>query len=168
MNCPQCKKSVEDNDKFCAFCGAALIPDKTTPKEDGNKCKKCGEPIYENDKFCGFCGESVLHEPAAPKKSDAPPEKNPHILATFFGYIHILIGMLILVIGTWLIFLERGDVGPILLIITVLWFGLGWLFYGIYLWSRKHNKAKFHGKIVFFFSLILMFASTVIIYLFVE
>ena len=106
------------------------------------KCPHCGAEVKESDAFCGECGEQI------PWKTDKKPlsgemiinaakkvekevkgmkEKYPHLLATILGYIFEF------------------------------WGGLVGIPFGIYLLTREHPKAKFHGKIVLALSIIILF-----------
>lgn len=80
--CSKCGKPLEENARFCSFCGEKTIP--TTPTvgsknivrnpnpenhpaeplesekiivtESTEFCKNCGEPLEENARFCSSCG----------------------------------------------------------------------------------------------------------------
>lgn len=49
-SCPQCGQPVTQNAKFCALCGANLLPAK-------KKCSGCGASLDANAKFCPECGK---------------------------------------------------------------------------------------------------------------
>ncbi|MDE6338592.1 MAG: zinc ribbon domain-containing protein, partial [Muribaculaceae bacterium] len=48
MKCPSCHKDIEENRKFCPFCGVKL------PRV--NYCTNCGKELDPNKKFCEKCG----------------------------------------------------------------------------------------------------------------
>ena len=47
--CKNCKKDIEENDKFCPHCGSS----------QAQSCEKCGEPLTSDMKFCPECGTSI-------------------------------------------------------------------------------------------------------------
>jgi hypothetical protein len=47
MKCLKCGKNNSDDHKFCAECGAELVP---------MECQECGNPLTSEGKFCGKCG----------------------------------------------------------------------------------------------------------------
>lgn len=51
ITCVSCGKMIDENAKFCNFCGAKMV------KRDMNVCIKCGKPISLNANFCDYCGE---------------------------------------------------------------------------------------------------------------
>ena len=53
MVCTSCGKAINENDKFCYFCGNKIT------KMDMTVCANCGKPITENAKFCYYCGEKI-------------------------------------------------------------------------------------------------------------
>lgn len=83
MNCVGCNKELQDNAKFCRFCGAsqAIKPQPTiTPTVSAQlstepACKKCGNVLLANAKFCKHCGESTnsVTPTPPPAASTAPP-----------------------------------------------------------------------------------------------
>ena len=108
------------------------------------KCPYCGAEVKEDDAFCGECGKSVPRKAVeksslgemiinpvkkyvetiykkferVEKEAKEREEINPHLLATILGYIFAFLG---------------GWIGIV---------------FGIYLLTREHPKAKFHGKIL--------------------
>lgn len=52
--CKSCGKQIQENIKFCNFCGAKI--------EDTIICKNCGKVISSNAKFCNFCGQQTKEE----------------------------------------------------------------------------------------------------------
>lgn len=49
LYCPTCKKAAPAGGKFCATCGAELVP-MTRP------CPQCGKPLAQGAAFCSYCG----------------------------------------------------------------------------------------------------------------
>jgi len=65
MLCKVCKREIEDDSKFCEYCGAEV------EKESENLfCSSCGKPIENNSLFCKHCGASVGSEVIVPEKND--------------------------------------------------------------------------------------------------
>ena len=81
MICPNCKKVVEDDAKFCSACGTVLSDDrKETPPippepEKLKKCKVCGASIPESAICCPECGKFAggISKPATAKSPSAKP-----------------------------------------------------------------------------------------------
>ncbi len=55
MKCKNCGRDLEDNAKFCKFCGYRV------PKKNNGQviCKSCGKILDSNEKFCKFCGNKI-------------------------------------------------------------------------------------------------------------
>jgi len=62
MECPNCKAIIEDGDKFCGNCGAAITTEIV--------CKNCGTVNSTDSKFCENCGKLLT-------VSDGPKERIP-------------------------------------------------------------------------------------------
>ena len=66
--CPECKRIVPDEQKFCGHCGRQVSGTVT--------CTKCKKPIPAGQKFCGHCGTKApaIHAPKPkPKIVRYPP-----------------------------------------------------------------------------------------------
>jgi len=50
-NCPECKKEVADDAKFCPNCGVKL--------KESRLCPDCGKQIPDDAKFCPNCGKKL-------------------------------------------------------------------------------------------------------------
>lgn len=59
MRCTACGKNIDDNTKFCKYCGAPAGNPKMIPPEDEKKCEKCGAAIKEGNAFCTKCGNPI-------------------------------------------------------------------------------------------------------------
>ena len=56
-NCPNCGKTVQEDQIFCDNCGTDLRKKPELPKE--NRCPVCGATVGKNAAFCGCCGSAV-------------------------------------------------------------------------------------------------------------
>ncbi|GKV70597.1 hypothetical protein NCCP2716_30950 [Sporosarcina sp. NCCP-2716] len=56
--CPNCRKPVSDDDRFCGSCGGAL-PVKEEAVVAEMPCTHCEEMIPESSAFCPCCGFSL-------------------------------------------------------------------------------------------------------------
>jgi len=119
-------------------------------------CPRCGNETKENQVYCENCGYKLLEKTAGVEQrfclkcgaelrkqdefcsscgtrigeislEEATKAEYPHQVATVLGYI-------------------SGFLGG--------WLGL---VFGIYLLTRKHPRAKFHGKVVLIISVIMIF-----------
>ena len=95
MNCVSCNKELQDNAKFCRFCGASqtikpqpvITPTISEQLSTEPACKKCGNVLLANAKFCKHCGEAVsqtvnstptpaIREPLMPVRQVEPQQIN--------------------------------------------------------------------------------------------
>ena len=51
MKCEKCGKEIDDNAKFCCFCGSK-VPDKIF-------CPQCGQKLPAGAVFCSACGKKI-------------------------------------------------------------------------------------------------------------
>ena len=65
MKCPECSKEINDNAKFCKYCGKKIednntiseIPEETIVEEPlFITCPNCGKEMQANKAFCTNCG----------------------------------------------------------------------------------------------------------------
>ena len=65
MNCANCGKHVDINDKFCIYCGHSMehsvTTKDTTPKND-EICPNCKAKVEIEDRFCIECGHNLKKE----------------------------------------------------------------------------------------------------------
>ena len=82
MFCTKCGKQIEENTKFCVYCGDKQVDTsasnvQNTSLQDQNlgnveqnsghteigsfHCTKCGKQIEENTKFCVYCGAKQMN-----------------------------------------------------------------------------------------------------------
>src|SRR5262245_8552060 len=67
--CPECKAKLKPDAKFCASCGAKIVP---------KLCPECKAPLKLDAKFCAGCGKKVEEAPKTDPKPEAvkkPEEK---------------------------------------------------------------------------------------------
>jgi len=69
--CPNCNASINEDDKYCIFCGTKIYD--YTMKEEANteevKCKSCGATIKAGQNFCMECG--AKRDEIEPKEGDS-------------------------------------------------------------------------------------------------
>ena len=68
--CPNCKKQIGANEKFCNYCGYDTTSSKKDAKKTDIKCSTCGAKLNENTKFCPECGKK--YTPCSSCKADLP------------------------------------------------------------------------------------------------
>lgn len=57
MFCLKCGKQIDDESKFCAYCGAKFSFNMKQHEEDGRSfCRECG--VYSDGDFCNQCGKN--------------------------------------------------------------------------------------------------------------
>ena len=125
---------------YCPGCG------KET-KEDQVYCEKCGYKLPQQiaaveQKYCQKCGAELTKEEqfcstcgtriGGGDSESVTEVKYPHTLATVLGYIFGFLGG---------------------------WLGL---VFGIYLLTREHPRAKYHGKIVLIVTVIMIIVWMII------
>ena len=57
--CPSCGQFVDQNAKFCGFCGNKVVECEPADISDRIECPNCGQRIAANAKFCNYCGSSI-------------------------------------------------------------------------------------------------------------
>jgi len=58
MNCKKCRKEIDEDSKFCKYCGIKLT-ENTNNKNQLDNCHECGYVIIGNSKFCSECGSNI-------------------------------------------------------------------------------------------------------------
>lgn len=101
-------------------------------------CAEC-KTVLGGKTYCNPCTEELLlaqgkGETAKPSTGAIAEEKYPHQVATICGYVFAFLGG---------------------------WVGIG---LGIYLLTRAHPRAKFHGKIVLPLAIVLIIIYRLILY----
>lgn len=68
MNCPACNKEINDNAKFCKYCGKKIDSAKSIPEVTEDivveevlfiKCPSCGKDMHHHKAFCTNCGSAL-------------------------------------------------------------------------------------------------------------
>lgn len=72
--CPECKKEIDADSKFCSYCGHKIIPkppkiqEIPKPKRQLPQCPNCKRDVANTSEQCPYCGHKLI-----PKK---PPEES--------------------------------------------------------------------------------------------
>ena len=161
MQCHKCGADLNHLDKFCFACGTRAGGDAPVAGLPSMQCKQCGAPMSEQDKFCGLCG---VPTPLVQSKRPAPDlrKTRSHIAGIMLGYFLLFLGLQALIVGFFFNAdsIGRYDVGFPLIRYGSLCLLISMFASGLYLWSRKHRPAKFHGRVIFFLALFLLVART--------
>lgn len=94
MKCPECSKEINDNAKFCKYCGKKIednnsiseIPEETiVEKPLFITCSKCGKEMQANKAFCTNCGNPLTETTAkedvsGEEKKDKPKKKHSKVI----------------------------------------------------------------------------------------
>lgn len=78
MNCKNCGKHIDKNDKFCTYCGHG-IEQNTTINENTTKndkiCPNCKAKVGIEDRFCIKCGHNLKKEDGEIKRESQKSEE---------------------------------------------------------------------------------------------
>lgn len=58
MDCSKCGRNIDDDSKFCKYCGADLKKTIDT-KKTHEHCYECGYAMIGDYKFCSQCGTKI-------------------------------------------------------------------------------------------------------------
>ena len=58
MKCRNCGREIDEEAKFCEFCGKSTASEEKPVVEELMYCRNCGKKIRKDASFCKFCGES--------------------------------------------------------------------------------------------------------------
>ena len=108
MFCRNCGKEVDEKAVVCVSCG---VPPKTEKKF----CDNCGEKTESNQAMCTKCGVSLSSKPSSGVSLSSGPKSK-----TIAGVLGIFLGG----IGGHKFYLGYNKEGVILLLMTVLSFGI--------------------------------------------
>lgn len=65
MKCLNCGSEIGSGENFCGNCGAKVIRDGETEKQETQKyaffCENCKAEVSLDDEFCGNCGQKIDH-----------------------------------------------------------------------------------------------------------
>lgn len=113
MYCKNCGKEVEDNVKFCSYCGTSLNGKIEVPT-----CMKCGAEIVPGDKFCKECGNVLYEEPVVEKDGTEKinkRKKRNYIERMVIGIASIVLSLLVFLqacsTGIYNTMSNTGDLG---------------------------------------------------------
>jgi len=62
MKCRNCGREIDEEAKFCEFCGKSTASEEKPVVEELMYCRNCGKRIRKDASFCKFCGESFKEE----------------------------------------------------------------------------------------------------------
>lgn len=63
MRCIRCQREIDENSRFCPFCGSSQAP----------TCPQCGSQVAINQAFCSQCGAKLLTSAQEPPESTGAP-----------------------------------------------------------------------------------------------
>lgn len=112
MRCSSCGKKLKDNQKFCIYCGAPVIPAAAPASKKGKiKCPYCRAKVSADNLFCTSCGAALSQAPASPakyeRKEQSAGSQQPGL---FKKLLSIAIGiMLVVVIAVGAAYFLRGS-----------------------------------------------------------
>lgn len=138
MFCLNCEKELEDDARFCGYCGYEVIKEKDSDAITTTLCPNCGAELEEDAVFCTKCGHKLLEK----KEEEEKREKEKG--------------------GFWE--LEKAGInkgvwgGIIMMVIAVIWFfgalSFGWIFFyppilfliGLYAFIKGLLTGNIRGK----------------------
>lgn len=69
IQCPNCKRDINDSSLYCSFCGERILPEKNINGGHIIQCQNCKKEIPTGSQYCSFCGHKIVSD-------------NPHVIAT--------------------------------------------------------------------------------------
>ena len=75
MDCPQCRRQLPLDARFCAYCGTSLL-----------RCEPCDRFYSSEAAFCGICGTSLTPASSSKPAFTPPINTGDHV----FGYLYEL------------------------------------------------------------------------------
>lgn len=99
MFCPKCAEKIDNNSKFCPYCGFKIT--KTCKNDTKNfvYCKDCGQKNDVNENFCTNC-MNRLNKNEHESEYSAPRNGVGFALGLFFGLIGLIIGLCLYPFGS--------------------------------------------------------------------
>ena len=70
MKCLICSKEINDNVKFCKFCGSSTNVLVKSDVTNETNCSNCGKPILSSAKFCNHCGTPTSQKATASDRDE--------------------------------------------------------------------------------------------------
>ena len=105
MKCIECGREIEDNKKFCKYCGAPVKQQSDSAEKlaDATKCQGCGATLKPGTAFCTQCGTPVSKKSNSnvnvPVKTDKPKKSGNKVGKIIIAIITIIAILLIGFIG---------------------------------------------------------------------
>ena len=123
MFCKNCGKQIEENTKFCVYCGAKQVDTSTSDVQNGSLqdqnfgnveqnldhartntfyCTNCGKQIEKNTKFCVYCGAKQMNSSSSFERNMQNPSlslqnvKNTKSASSLERIIIILVVLLVI------------------------------------------------------------------------
>lgn len=131
ITCPKCSVQINNNSKFCRYCGAEI--------EQIQRCPKCSSEVEAGEKFCGECGanlskgivknEPIIErpvfetktsqtatqksapsiQPTDPPLSSSKPAKKPRKALLFGGVALAVVAVIVIAVELLNMFGNDGD-----------------------------------------------------------
>ena len=54
--CQYCNSVIDENDKFCPFCGSKIESNENSNSDFTSTCMSCGAKLSKDDVYCRECG----------------------------------------------------------------------------------------------------------------
>lgn len=105
MKCIECGREIEDNKKFCKYCGAPVKQQSDSAEKlaGATKCQGCGATLKPGAAFCTQCGSPVSKKSNSnvnvPVKTDKPKKSGNKAGKIIIAVITIIAILLIGFIG---------------------------------------------------------------------
>ncbi len=92
MKCQQCGRDINDNAKFCKYCGNPVMEHLEEPKanEAVRICTKCGKQMRNDNLFCTNCG-TALAGASTPKSNHVTKKTKKKKGITLFLVVSVFI-----------------------------------------------------------------------------
>jgi len=130
MLCPKCRREIEEDAKFCGYCGYEFVEEKDNATITTTLCPNCGAELEENNTFCPNCRarmgtveiEQIFDSPEERESYEKWKEKGrfSRKKADILAFIGIFIfGWLL-----WIVYAETGKRGWHIFVPIIALYGL--------------------------------------------